>query len=213
LPYEEKKNATVSFDLFLSASLQAKNSLFLSRMNTIATILEVIKYTIPALIVLVACYLIVQKFLVAQMQRKQLALFRESQDITLRLRLQAYERMVLFIERLNPRQLLPRIYDSSLTVRDMQQAIIYTVRAEFEHNLSQQIYVSKNVWETVKNVKEQELNMVNHVAKQLDPDAPAKELHKKILDYVLTVEALPTDVALQIINDEVKKVLSFAPIS
>jgi hypothetical protein len=55
--------------------------------------------------------------------------------------------------------------------------------------------------------------MVNHVAKQLDPDAPAKELHKKILDYVLTVEALPTDVALQIINDEVKKVLSFAPIS
>jgi hypothetical protein len=189
--------------------LRRKQFIF-ARMNTI---LELIKYTVPALIVLIACYLIVQKFLVAQTQRKQLALFRDSQDITLRLRLQAYERMVLFIERLSPRQLLPRIYDSSMTVRDMQQAIIFTVRTEFEHNLSQQIYVSQNVWETVKNVKEQELNMVNHVAKQLDPDAPAKELHARILDYVLKVEAMPTDVALQIINDEVRKVLSFAPIS
>ncbi|MFI5196228.1 MAG: hypothetical protein ACHQD8_03995 [Chitinophagales bacterium] len=142
-------------------------------------------------------------------QRKHLAVFQDAQDITLRLRLQAYERLVLFIERINPRLLIPRLYDSSMTVRDLQLAVIITIRTEFEHNLAQQIYVSKNVWDTVRSVKEQELNMVNNIATTLNPEASAKELHGKILDYILTVDGeLPTDVALHIINEEVRRVMS-----
>ncbi len=181
-------------------------------MDITQTLLEILKYTLPALIVLMSSYLIVQKFLLAQNQRKQLALFQDAQDITLRLRLQAYERLVLFIERISPRQMIPRLYDASMTVQDMQQAIVITIRAEFEHNLSQQIYVSKNVWETVKNVKEQEINMVHHISRSLSPDASAKELHARILDYVLKAEGdgeLPSDVALHIINEEVRRVLSY----
>ncbi len=178
--------------------------------NITATILEILKYTLPALIVLGSSYLIVQKFLLSQNQRKQLALFQDAQDITLRLRLQAYERLVVFIERISPRQLLPRIYDSSMTVRDLQAAISFSIRAEFEHNLSQQIYVSRNVWETVKNVKEQEINMANQVGKTLNPDAPAKELYSRITDIILkTDEQLPTDMALEIINTEVRTVLTY----
>lgn len=172
-------------------------------------LLDIIKYTIPALIVLAASYMIVQKFLVAEMQRKQLAVFKDSQDITLRLRLQAYERLVLFLERIGPGQLIPRIYVPSMTVRDLQQAMIFNIRAEFEHNLAQQIYVSHNAWETVKNVKEQEINMVIQVAQTLNPEAPGKELHTRILDILLkTDQALPVNVALQIINEEVKIVMS-----
>src|SRR6185503_18503640 len=100
---------------------------------------------------------------ISETQRKQLALFQEAQDTTLRLRLQAYERLVMFIERISPRQMIPRIYDPSMTVQDLQQALVITIRSEFEHNLSQQIYVSQNVWETVKNVKEQEINMVHQI--------------------------------------------------
>lgn len=183
-------------------------------MTITMTLLEILKYTIPALIVLVASYLIVKKFLVSEIQRKQLALFSESQNTTLQLRLQAYERLVLFVERIHPRQLLTRVYDPSMTVQDMQQAIMLTVRAEFEHNLSQQIYVSRNVWETVKNVKEQELNMTNQIARSLNPEAPARELHARILEYLATAEGeMPTEVAVQIIGDEVKKVLAFAPVA
>jgi hypothetical protein len=179
-------------------------------MNIALTLLEILKYTVPAFIVLIASYLIVKKFLVTQIQRKQLAIFQDAQDITLRLRLQAYERLVLFTERISPRQLLPRIYVPSMTVLDLQQAIIMNIRAEFEHNLAQQIYVSKNVWETVKNVMEQEINMAIQISKTLSPDAPAKELHTRILEIILkTEQQLPTDMALQIINDEVKKVMSY----
>ncbi|MBC7552568.1 MAG: hypothetical protein H7257_01175 [Taibaiella sp.] len=179
-------------------------------MDTSAALLDILKYTIPAFIVLISTSLIVNRFLISQTQRKQLSLFQESQDITLRLRLQAYERMVILVERIGPRQILTRVYDSSMTVLDLRQVLTFSILAEFEHNLSQQIYVSKNVWETVKNVKEQEISMVNQVAQKMDQDAPAKELYSKILDYVLQTESQnPTDVALTIINDEVRKVMAF----
>lgn len=175
------------------------------------TVLEILKYTVPAIIVLIASYLIVQKFLVSEIKRKQLTLFNETQEITARLRLQAYERLVLFIERIHPRNLVPRTYQSGMTVADLQGALIFNIKTEFEHNLSQQIYVSKEVWDTVRGVKEQEMGMVNQLAQQLKPDAPAKELHMRIIDFVMTAEgSMPTDVALQIINEEAKRLLSFS---
>jgi hypothetical protein len=173
-------------------------------------ILEILKYIIPAIVVLIACYLIVQKFLVSELKRKQLALLHENQDITTRLRLQAYERLVLYIERIHPRQLVPRVYEPSMNVAVLQQMLIMTIKSEFEHNLSQQIYVSKQVWDTVKGVMEQEMNMVNQISAQLSPEAPAKELHVRIIDFVLTSQiAMPTEVALDIINNEAKHMLFY----
>jgi hypothetical protein len=179
-------------------------------MDYINTLLEILKYTIPSMIVLGSSYLIVRKFLISENQRKQLALFQDAQDTTLRLRLQAYERLILFIERISPRQMIPRLYEPTMTVRDLQLVIINNIRNEYEYNLSQQIYVSRNVWETVRNVKEQELNMVNQVAQKLSPDAPARELHALIIDIVMKAEEeLPTEVALHTINDEVRTLLTY----
>jgi hypothetical protein len=173
------------------------------------TALEILKYTIPALIVLISSYLIVKRFLVSDITRKQLALFQEGQETTMRLRLQAYERLVMFIERIHPRQIIPRVYQPGMTVTDLQQSLVFSIKTEFEHNLSQQIYVSKKVWDTVKSVKEQEINMINQIAKQLQPDASAKELHQRIVDFVITTETLPTEVALDAINEEAKQMLSY----
>lgn len=173
------------------------------------TALELLKYTIPALIVLLSSYLIVKRFLVSEVARKQMTMMRDTQETTMRLRLQAYERLVMYIERIHPRQLIPRVYQAGMTASDLQQALTFNIKTEFEHNLSQQIYVSKQVWDTVKGVKEQEMNMINQIAKQLPPDAPAKELHQRIVDYVLTTETLPTDMALEVINEEAKRMLSY----
>ena len=71
---------------------------------------EILKYTIPAIIVLLASYFIVQKFLITDLKRKQLTLLQETQNITIRMRLQAFERLSLLMERVHPRQLIPRIY-------------------------------------------------------------------------------------------------------
>jgi len=179
-------------------------------MNVATTLLEILKYTLPALIVLIATSAIVNKFIVAQNQRKQMAIFEGAQDITLKLRLQAYERLAIFVERMSSRQLMTRLYEPSMTVADLHYAATLSIRSEFEHNLSQQIYVSKNVWETVKGVKEQELNMLNRVSQSLNPEGHAREFYARVMELLSKAESeLPTDVALQIINAEVKTVMQY----
>ncbi len=180
---------------------------------TIATLLELLKYVLPSLIVLLATYLIVNKFLVSETQRKQIALLRETQDVSHRLRLQAYERLVLFLERIHPRNLPGRVYVPGMTAAELQSAMNLTIQTEWEHNLSQQIYVSRQVWETVRGVKEQEMNMINQMAAQQKPDATAADLHRRMVDAVLSEPgALPTEVALEIIHDEARKVLSLGAV-
>ncbi len=176
------------------------------------TVLEILKYTIPSIVMLIATYIVISKFLDTQVTRKQIELFQQTQGTTLPMRLQAYERLALYVERINPRNLIPRIYQQDMNVAVLQHMMVHTIKTEFEHNLSQQIYVSNKVWDTVRGVKEQEINMVTTLAKQLDPEAPAKELHQRIVDAILSDDqAMPTDVALEIINDEAKRVLSHGP--
>jgi hypothetical protein len=176
----------------------------------IATILEILKYVIPALVVLIATNMVVGRFLNNQFRQKQLSMLSQTQDVTIRLRLQAYERLALFVERIHPRQLVPRLYQQGMTVTDLQQMLIFNINTEFEHNLAQQIYVTRQVWETVRRTKEQEIAMISQIAKNLDPTAPAKELHIKIVDYVLTTSGeLPTEIALNMINEESKRILSY----
>ncbi len=177
-------------------------------MTTVQTLLEILKYTIPAIVVLLASVLIVNKFVVNETQRKRLSIFKDNMDTTLRLRLQAYERLALYMERIHPRVLVPRLYETGMTVRDLQTAITITVNSEFEHNLSQQIYVSPQVWKTVQGVKEQELAMVNQIAGQLNPENSAKELHQRMIDFIISNEnSIPVEVALEVINNEAKLVL------
>jgi hypothetical protein len=187
-----------------------KTPYFAGMNQGVAIVLELLKYIVPAIVVLIASVSIVKRFLNNEVKEKHIAMLRDNQDTTVRLRLQAYERLVMFIERIHPRQLIPRVYQTGMTVSELQGAIVFNIQAEFEHNLSQQIYVSKKVWDTVRGVKEQEMNMINNIAQQLNPNDPAKALHQRMVDYVLTVEGeMPTEIALNIINEEAKTVLSY----
>ena len=182
-----------------------------ARMNTLLqTLLEILKYTLPSAIVLGMTYLVVKQFLVSEMQRKQIALLHDSQNVTLPLRLQAYERLTLFTERIQTRQIMPRVYASGMTVADLRTALVLTINAEWEHNLTQQIYVSRQVWETVKHMKEQELALIHGLASQLAADAPGKELQVRLADYLGEADGdSPGQIALAVIAEEAKRVLSF----
>ena len=124
------------------------------------------------------------------------------------MRLQAYERLVIFVERMHPNSLVSRYYSQQSTAQDMQLAMVQSIRAEYEHNLSQQLYVSHEVWQTISTVKEQEITMINRVGASLKMGAPAAEFVKALTDFVLTDETeLPTAIALEAINREAKQVL------
>jgi hypothetical protein len=199
----------------IPASARPLRSIFAAIMppsSTIATLLDIAKYTIPALVVMLCAYLLINKFLNSEISRKQIALLGETQNVTIPLRLQAYERLTIFVERVHPRLIVPRVYVQGMTVAELRGALVFTINMEFEHNLSQQIYVTRQVWESVRQMKEQEIAMIHQIASTLPESNPGKELHGKIVDYILTTEGtMPSEIALQIISDEAKRVLSYGP--
>lgn len=174
----------------------------------VANLLELLKYTLPALIVLLATYMVVNKFLINDTERKRLAIFGDHVKTTIPMRLQAYERLTLFLERIKIQDLMAKLYHPSKTAQDVQLEILQLIRTEFEYNLSQQIYVSKEVWQTVVTAKEQEIAMVNQVAASLPPNSNAKALFEKLTEVaVIQDDQTPREIAIDIVNGEAKKVL------
>lgn len=121
------------------------------------------------------------------------------------LQLQAYERLVLLVERINLQNLISRVFQPGLSAVDMQISLVQTIKAEYDHNVSQQIYVSPAAWEAVKTLKEQTITLINQIASQLPPDAGAMDLNKQILEVFMKADSSPAEIASQILNTEAKK--------
>jgi hypothetical protein len=174
----------------------------------IEQVLEILKYVLPSVVVLVATVMIVNKFLVKEIERKQLAIFAQNSETTLKLRLQAYERLTIFVERMNAKSLISRYYIQQATAQDVQIAMVQGIRSEYEHNLSQQLYVSHEVWQTISTVMEQEITMLNRIGASCEMGASATEFIKKISEYIVNTEStIPTDIALETLNKEAKRIL------
>jgi hypothetical protein len=133
----------------------------------------------------------------------------EKQDIGLPLCLQAYERLVVFLERIRPENLIGRVIEPGLGVKDVRMLMIHSIQTEFEHNVSQQIYVSTEAWEAVSNAKEQLVSLINSVAEKVAPEADGKVLGKQLLELSLKEKDFPARTALQILNDEAKKLIGY----
>ena len=173
------------------------------------TALDLLYFTIPTLISLVIVYLIVSKFNNKETAAKRLELLQSNHDTAFRMRLQAYERLAMLVERTHPRQLIPRVYTSGMTVQELQQALVITINAEFEHNLSQQIYVTAGTWQLIRIFKEQEINMIKHIASTLNPAESASVLHQQIVNYLITTESeTPAETAMKAIQAEAKSLLT-----
>ncbi len=168
------------------------------------SITELLKILIPAAAVLYGMYLTVQAFLQKQFEQKQLDIKQKNSELITPLRLQAYERMTLFLERITPNNLLIRLSSSGMKVLDYQRVILQEIREEFSHNLSQQIYISHEAWEKTRHAMNEVVALVNTSAAELSPDAPALNLSKKIFEKVISGSKQPTTEALKFLKEEVQ---------
>lgn len=168
-------------------------------------VLDLLKYTAPALVVFVACFFILKKFMDNEYRKQMLELRKANQNYTTPLRLQAYERMILFLERVSLNNLISRVQKRGMSAKQFQSDLIITVRTEFEHNLSQQIYVSQAAWDTVKLAKEEVIKVINVSATQVKDDATSAELSQKIFEILLKLEVSPTQMAISTIKKEVRQ--------
>lgn len=139
-------------------------------------LLELLKYTVPALVVFATAYFTLKSYLDAHYREQALKQRVEAQKLTLPVRLQAYERLILLCDRLTLPNLLLRIRSGNMTVGELKAALLIAISQEFDHNTSQQLYVSETLWQIVSLAKADALTLVTKAAEGLDNDAPDEQL-------------------------------------
>jgi hypothetical protein len=115
-------------------------------MNNMEMLFDILKITIPALIVFLTAYLLLRNMLRNSQDKRRQEIVLQNSRTVVPIRLQAYERIVLFLERTSLESLVVRTNTPGMTAAELHSALLTTIRSEFEHNLSQQIYMSQQAW-------------------------------------------------------------------
>ncbi|WP_309609353.1 hypothetical protein [Flavobacterium sp.] len=168
-------------------------------------IFEILAYTLPSIITGGVAYYLFNSYFKDQQHTRRWLLQKENQKDSLPLRLQAYERMALFLERINPSKLLIRVAPNSQNKNDYENLLIFSIEQEFEHNLTQQIYVTDECWTiilTAKNTIIQNIRKTNMSEKVVSAD----KLRETILRDLLDSES-PCNVALNYLKKEVSQII------
>lgn len=164
---------------------------------------DLLRYILPSIVVFVATFLTLKQFMDSQNRMKALELKMNNQKDMTPIRLQAYERVVLFLERINPSNLLLRVNRPGMSARTLQTELTRTIRQEFDHNLSQQVYMGNNAWELTRNAKEEMIKLVNLTAGRLNDQATGVELSQLMLEAVSKMEKIPSQIAIDYIKEEI----------
>jgi len=165
-------------------------------------LLIALQYTLPSIVGLGAAILIIKAFIDKEYRERKNDYITKNQKIMTPIRLQAYERIIMFLERIGPGNLITRVQEGGTTAKQLQMQLLQQIRAEFEHNISQQLYISDESWEIVKNSKENLIKLINIASKDLGAEATSFDLTRVILDVYLKVENPPIEIAIKKIKEE-----------
>jgi hypothetical protein len=167
-------------------------------------LLDILKLTIAGVGIIYVAFYLLKPYLDRSEQVQLIELKKTISSQTLPLRLQAYERIVLFVERSNPANLLLRVSGTAESASELYTMIVSELRNEYQHNISQQIYVSSRAWTIVKRVKDDTLSVTTNAVKALPENATALELSKTILAHLSSLQDNPYEIALNIIREDME---------
>ena len=168
-------------------------------------LLDIVKYTVAGLGVVWIAFYLLKPYLDRSEQIQMLEFKKTITSQTLPLRLQAYERLVLFIERMNPANMLIRLNGPAYSAIELHSLIVEDIRNEYQHNITQQIYVSSRAWAVVKRVKEDTLGAVNNAVRALPETATGLDLSKTLLGYLSSMEENPYDIGANMLRKDIEE--------
>jgi hypothetical protein len=170
--------------------------------NTMEVFLEILKYTIPALIVFATAYYLLKLYLDDRLRYEKNQQRSESLKTTLPLRLQAYERLTLLCDRSGVPNSLLRVRIPGMSVADLRGALLMSINQEFAHNTSQQLYVSETLWQIITLAKNQTLAYITGTAEDLLVDGSSDEYVTRLLQGIDEMAVTPLDRAVVAIRTE-----------
>lgn len=166
---------------------------------------DLLKYTLAGLFVFFAAYFVLKGHFDAYYNLKALEYKTLVVKDMLPLKLQAYERMTLFVERINPANLMLRLHQPGMSAKEMQSLVLAEVKAEYQHNISQQLYISKDAWNIIKRVKDDTIGLINHAVGNMPAEATAVELSKVVFVKLDELEENPYELALLVMKNDVQE--------
>ena len=169
------------------------------------TFLEILKYVLPSLVMFGALYFVMNRFLETEHRKQLMVLRKENNNVTTPLRLQAYERLILFLERISMDKLVLRVSKPGMSANLLKADLLKTIQQEFEHNLTQQLYISNSSWENITQAKDEYLKIVRIAASQVKSNANAVDLGQKIFEIMVKLDKSPSQIAALILKKEIRQ--------
>jgi len=160
---------------------------------------------LPAGLVMYAMFLVVKSFINKEIEKVRLEIRGKSIEAVLPNRLQAFERMVLFLERISPQSLILRLDNGSYSAAEFHHILLNEIRNEYNHNVSQQVYMSDEAWELIKSAKEDLLISINEAAMEMAEKARSIDLGRSIMDKTMSKQMDPILNALLHLKNEIRQ--------
>lgn len=166
---------------------------------------EILKIVLPAALVVYAMFLAIRTMISKNLVEKQLDIKSKAIEITLPARMQAFERMTLFLERIAPDSLLVRINRNGMSADELHHIVLQEIRNEFNHNVAQQVYLNKELWSMIVTAKEDLLTRINATYQEMEPEASSIDYAKKLIASHSASEVNSIELALTSLKDELGK--------
>lgn len=162
----------------------------------------ILGFTLPSIIVLLAVFLMFKQYFQHLSHTRILELKREKSQITLPLRLQAFERLILLCERIDLPDLVLRLKTPGTNAGALRSALLLAIQQEYEHNLTQQLYVSPELWSILISAKNKTMDLITIAADGIDNQANADDYARKLITMAYNEDALPSHIAKRAIKTE-----------
>lgn len=166
-------------------------------------ILNYVAYLLPAIVVGIIAYYFFKGHTANEEGRRRFLIQKEAQNKVLPTRLQAYERLTLLLERIDPNKLLIRIKPTSSEIEKYEELLIKNIEQEFDHNVTQQIYVSVECWNLIQTAKNATIHIIRQVAMHEQKNT-ADAMREAVLRHFME-EVTPSQKALTYIKKEVSE--------
>ena len=170
-------------------------------------VIEILVLLVPSILIFLTVYVLMKRFFDAQLKAKLLDHKKEERGSTTTMKLQAYERLLLLCERISYSNLLLRIRYSELSSEAFASGLVLAIQQEYEHNVTQQLYVSEQLWEIIKLAKSQMIEIVSQIREGLPADASGKDLAEALIEYHNREKKTPIETAKLAIKREAGLIL------
>ncbi len=161
---------------------------------------------IVAVVFAIAFVIIVQHFLKKLNFNESLMLQgelkKQRQDFFLAHRMEAYQRVILYMERIHPSSIVLRMNQPNMNALVLQTLVLKAIRDEYDHNVAQQMFISSNAWNLLKNAKEETVKLINVAASQLGSEASANDLATAVITLSAEINPLPSEIAINALKAE-----------